>query len=222
MLPFTHQQFVNVFALYNGVIWPLQWLAQAVGLAMLAGLRWPSPARDRSTVLALAVMWLWTGIVYHGVFFSLVNPASTLFAAFFVAEGLLLFEAAWRGRLAFGQRGWRRGLGVSLLVYAVVLYPSLGLLLGERVLDLPAFGLTPCPVALATLGVLLLASGAAPRWLAAIPLAWALIGGSAAILLKVPQDWPLLVTPALLAILAVHERMQRRNASSPADRAAPA
>jgi hypothetical protein len=32
-------------------------------------------------------------------------------------------------------------------------------LLGERALELPAFGLTPCPVVLATLGMLLLAEG---------------------------------------------------------------
>ena len=210
MLPFTHQQFLFVFALYNGVIWPLQWLAQAVGFAMLVLLHRPSPARDRASVLALAAMWLWTGLVYHGAFFSLVNPAAPLFGAFFVVEGLLLAEAAWRRRLAFGQAtGLRYVVGWSLLVYAVVVYPALGLLLGERVLDLPAFGVTPCPVTLATLGVLSLATGPARRWLTIIPVAWALVGGSAAVLLKTPQDWPLLLTPVLLAIVAIHERMPR-------------
>jgi hypothetical protein len=211
MLPFTHQQFVFVFALYNGVIWPLQWVAQAAGLAMLAMLWWPSRGRDRVNVLVLAAMWIWTGLVYHVAFFSLVNPAATVFGAAFALEGLLLAVQAVRGRLVFGAaKGLRRGLGWSLVLYSVVLYPSLGLLLGERVLDLPAFGLTPCPVTLTTLGMLLLAAGSARPWLYAIPVAWALIGGSAAFLLRMPQDWPLLLAPALLIVLVISERRQTR------------
>jgi hypothetical protein len=39
---------------------------------------------------------------------------------------------------------------------------------------------------------------------------WALVGGSAAVLLRVPQDWPLLLAPFVLAILVVRERLQGR------------
>jgi len=209
MLPFTHAQFVFVFALYNGVIWPLQWLAQAVGIGLLALLWKPSRTRDRTSILLLAVMWLWTGLAYHVVFFSLINPAATLFGMFFVFEGLLLAEAGLRGRLIFGKAsGLGRALGWALLVYAVLGYPALGLMLGERALELPAFGLTPCPVVLATLGVLLLATGPVRPWLFVIPVGWALIGGSAAVLLRVPQDWPLLLSPFLLAIVVIRERLQ--------------
>jgi len=217
MLPFTHQQFTFVFALYNGVVWPLQWVAQAAGIAMLAMALWPSPGRDRANVLLLAAMWLWTGLVYHVGFFSLINPAATTFGVVFVLQGLLLLEAAWRGRLALGRAaGLRRALGGSLLVYAVVLYPALGLWLGERVLDLPAFGLTPCPVTLATLGVLLLAGGSARAWLYVVPVAWALIGGSAAVLLDTPQDWPLLLAPLLLVVVAILDRRERQAAATAA------
>jgi hypothetical protein len=45
-------------------------------------------------------------------------------------------------------------------------------------------------------------------WLFVMPVACALIGGSAAVLLRVPQDWPLLVSPVLLAIVAFRERLQ--------------
>jgi hypothetical protein len=209
MLPFTHAQFVFVFALYNGVIWPLQWVAQAVGVMMIVLLWRPSRDRDRVGIVLLAAMWLWTGLAYHVVFFSLINPAATLFGMFFVFEALLLAEAGLRGRLVFGEaRGPSRALGWALLVYAVVGYPALGLLLGERALELPAFGLTPCPVVLATLGMLLLAKGPTRPWLFVIPVAWALIGGSAAVLLRVPQDWPLLLSPLLLAIVMILERLQ--------------
>lgn len=113
----------------------------------------------------------------------------------------------------------RRAVGWSLLVYSVVLYPAFGLLLGERALDLPAFGLTPCPVALTTLGLLVLAARPGRPWLHVIPVASALIGGSAAVLLRMPQDWPLLLAPVLLAILAFCERLQRRTPTGPAESA---
>jgi hypothetical protein len=213
MLPFTHQQFVLVFAVYNGVVWPLQWLAQALGIAMLALLFRPTPRRHLAVVLVLASMWIWTGVVYHLVFFSVINPIAPLFGVAFVVEGLLLAVATWRGRLGVGEaRGARAALGWALLVYAVAAYPALGLLLGESALDLPAFGLTPCPVTLATLGVLVLAGGPARPWLLAIPLAWSVVGGSAAVLLRMPQDWPLLAAPLLLASLALHERLRRQRA----------
>jgi hypothetical protein len=214
MLPFTHQQFVFVFAVYNGVVWPLQWVAQGLGLAMLVLLGRPSAARHRAAVLLLAAMWLWTGVVYHAVFFSVINPAAPFFGAAFVLQGLLLATAAWRGGLVAARAtGGRAVLGWALLVYAVAVYPALGLLLGERALELPAFGLTPCPVALTTLGLLMLSTGPARRWLLVIPLAWAVIGGSAAVLLRTPQDWPLLAAPLLLAIVAIGERLQQRTAA---------
>jgi len=215
MLPFTHQEFVFVFAVYNGVIWPLQWVAQALGIALLALLGVLSSGRHRVAVLLVAAMWIWTGIAYHLVFFSVINPIAPVFGAAFVLQGLLLARAAWRGRLVPGPtRGARAWLGWALLVYAVALYPALGLLLGERALELPAFGLTPCPVALATLGLLVLSSGPARRGLLVVPIAWAVVGGSAAFLLRVPQDWPLLAAPLVLAIVAAGERLRRRTATT--------
>ena len=210
MLPFTHQQFLFVFAVYNGVIWPAQWVAQVLGIAMLALLASPSHRRHRAAVLILSAMWLWTGIAYHVLFFSAINPVAPVFGAAFVLEGVLLATFAWRGRLAAGRTsGARRAVGWSLLVYAVAIYPLVGLALGGDVLDLPAFGVTPCPVTLTTLGLLMLSTGPARRWLLVIPLAWAVVGGSAAVLLDMPQDWPLLAAPLLVLALSAGERLRR-------------
>jgi hypothetical protein len=35
MLPFTHAQFVAVFAAYNTAVWPAQLVAGALGMALL-------------------------------------------------------------------------------------------------------------------------------------------------------------------------------------------
>jgi len=208
MLPFTHQQFIFVFSVYNGAIWPLQPIVHAAGLLMLALLLRPSTGSDRYSLVLLAAMWIWTGFVYQIGFFSTINPIALAFGAAFVLEGVLLLDAAVRGRIAFGtSRGLRRATGWALLIYSLLLYPLLGIALGADYFELPAFGLTPCPVTMTTVGVLLLASSPVPRRLYVIPVTWAIVGGSAAGLLRMPQDWVLLLTPVLLAIVAGYEHL---------------
>jgi hypothetical protein len=210
MLPFTHQQFVLVFSIYNGALWPLQLAVHAIGFGMLALLLRPSRRHDRANLLVVAAMWIWTGIVYHIGFFSLINPAAVAFGALFVVQGVLLLRVAMNGTVAFGTaRGLRRALGWTFLVYSLLLYPLLGLLSGAHYLDLPAFGVTPCPVTLTTVGLLLLASPA-PRHLFIVPVAWAFVGGSAALLLRMPQDWPLLFAPIALAAVVIADHLGKR------------
>ena len=77
---------------------------------------------------------------------------------------------------------------------------------GQPVGELPPFGLTPCPLTLSTLGCLLLAQASSPIALWLIPVLWSLIGGSAAALLGIPQDWPLLVGGVAAAVLMIVRR----------------
>ncbi len=208
MLPFTQQQFIFVFSVYNGAIWPLQPIVHGAGLLMLTLLVRPSRTSEKLSLVLLAAMWIWTGLVYQIGFFSRINPVALLFGAAFVFQGVLLLEAALRGRLTFGPaRGLRRSMGWALMMYSLLLYPLLGFALGAHYFELPAFGLTPCPVTLTTVGVLLLASRPVPRRLYFIPLMWAVVGGSAAVLLRMPQDGVLLLTPVLLVVLAVYEHV---------------
>jgi hypothetical protein len=58
-------------------------------------------------------------------------------------------------------------------------------------------------VTIFTFGMLLLTTSAVPRWLLVIPVIWSLIGGSAAILLHVPQDWLLLLSGLIAVPLIV-------------------
>ena len=189
-LPFKPNQFLEVFAAYNRAVWP----AQLVGLA---------------------VMWLWTGVAYHAPFFARINPAAIAFATLFVVQGLRFAHAALlRSDLRFGAaRGARAGVGWALVVYSVLVYPLIGIA-SHGYPAMPMFGITPCPVTLFSLGLLLLAQPPVPRRLLVIPSLWALIGGRAALLLAVPQDWPLLLggvlvvpwlwrrTPAAIALSA--------------------
>lgn len=65
---------------------------------------------------------------------------------------------------------------------------------------MPLFGIAPCPTTIFTIGILLLGPWHVARWLLLIPVLWTIIGGSAALLLNVPQDYGLLA--AFLAVLA--------------------
>jgi hypothetical protein len=69
------------------------------------------------------------------------------------------------------------------------------------------FGVTPCPVTIFTLGMMLLTRLPPNFSPIIVPVLWSLIGGSAAILLRVQQDWLLLVSGLLtVGLLLVRDR----------------
>jgi hypothetical protein len=205
MLPFTHAEFVDVFARYNLAIWPGQLVAYALGLGMV-GLLLARPSRGtgRAVAIGLALMWGWTGVAYHWLYFTEINAAAWAFGALFVLQAGLFAEVALSGALRFdgGVTAGRRSAGWFLVVYALVLYPLLGMATGSTWPHMPVFGVTPCPVTLFTFGLLLLNTAPVPRRLLVIPVLWSLVGGSAAWLLQVPQDWLLLLSGASVFLLA--------------------
>lgn len=204
MLPFTHRQFLEVFASYNLAVWPVQIAAYVLAAAMLASLaRFDPVARGRIIGTGLGLMWLWTGVAYHWLHFTAINRAAWAFGALFAVQGLLFLFAAAKGTLAFdaGRSGISRGVGWGLVFYAAVLYPALGATWGPGYPAMPMFGITPCPVTIFTFGLLVLARRPVPPWLLVAPVLWSFVGGSAAFLLQVPQDWPLLVSAASVLLM---------------------
>jgi hypothetical protein len=203
MLPFAPNEFIALFGAYNDAVWPVQIIGHLLGIVMAGLVLRPSRLGSRIIGVGLALMWTWTGIAYHWLFFSPLNEAALLFGALFVLQGAGLFHAAaLRGHLEFGtSRRPTAWLGWALVMYAAVLYPLLGMWTGHRYPEIPMFGITPCPVAIFTFGLLLLTTAPVSRWLLVIPLFWSLVGGSAAILLGITQDWLLLISA--IAVLAI-------------------
>jgi hypothetical protein len=215
MLPFSREQFIAIFVQYNAAVWPAQAVAYVLALVMLAMIVRPSRSGDRVIAAGLALMWIWTGVAYHGLHFSTINKAALAFGALFVLQGFGLLYAGLAGRLGFGARsGLAAWLGWALVIYATLLYPLAGLWAGHRLPGLPMFGITPCPVTIFSFGLLLLATPPVPRWLLVVPLVCSLIGGSAAILLGVPQDWLLLFSG--LAVVAVLHGQRSAHIQAPA------
>lgn len=193
-LPFTKEQFFGVFAVYNTAVWPAQLLLNllAIGLMTLI-LRAPEQA-GRFVSFGLAAFWAWLGIAYHLIFFWTVNPAAPLFAALSLSTAAVFARVGGiRGQLRFEPGISARVVtGLLTIMFALVIYPLIGEVLGHHYPASPTFGL-PCPVTLFTFGILLMAAHSLPRILVIGPLLWSLIGATAAFMLGVTQDLALIV-----------------------------
>jgi len=186
-LPFTPDQFFDVFSAYNRALWPfaLALWSYAVAVVVLFA---RGQASGRSIAGLLAIEWAWAAVAYHAAFFSPINPAAWLFCALFLVESALIVWFGLLGRrLRFSTGGSpRHALAWILIVYALV-YPLLARAGGHAFPALPTFGV-PCPTTILTIGFLFAADRQTSRVIAAIPLAWALIAGSAALTLGVTPD----------------------------------
>lgn len=215
MIPFSTEALLRLFAQYNAAIWPAQIVAYGLGLAaVLLALR-PSAGSDRLIGAILAAAWIWTGAVFHMMYFAGINFAAPVFGALFVLQGLLLaWTATLRGRVRFRFRrdvfGWA---GLGFVAVAMALYPLLVRLAGHGWPEAPLLGVAPAPTTLFTLGLLLLAEDRVPLHLAAVPLLWSLIGGALAFELDVPQDLTLLLAVLVFGCLSLVKNRSR----APAD-----
>jgi hypothetical protein len=192
--PFTADAYYSLFEAYNGVIWPAQLIAYALGLVVVLLALRPMAAGARIALATLGLFWLWMGVCYHLLFFLQINFAAVGFGPLFVIEGLLMAAGALRGGRAFGFRrdlfGWT---GVAFCLVALVAYPLLGWIAGHGWPRAAVFGVAPAPTTIFTFGVLLMLD-TAPVYLAVIPLLWALAAGASAVVrLGTPEDLALLV-----------------------------
>jgi Family of unknown function (DUF6064) len=208
-LPFTIEQFFAVFAAYNAAIWPAQIAAYGLGLAVVGMLLWDSMIGKRLVLFILAGIWAWNGIVYHFGFFTPINPVGRGFSALFLLQATLLVASATSvNDLRFKVRcDLRSTIGLSLILYALLIYEVIGYASGHGLMKGPLFGVAPCPTTIFTIGVLLLANGRWVIWLAIIPIIWSLIGSSAAGLLGVPEDFGLAVSAGALLIVLVKAKL---------------
>jgi hypothetical protein len=205
-LPFTRDEFFDVFAAYNERLWPFAlalWLLTAYTLVRLIRARSSGPWWIPEL---LAIHWAWAGLAYHAAFFSSINPAAWVFSGLFVLEaGLLLWYGVVQGHLEL-SRGllFRRLFSLGLIVYAL-LYPAIVRAEGHAFPRLPTFGV-PCPTTILTIGFLLAAGRSLPRVVAVIPLLWAFIAGSSAFLLGVRADLMLLAAGTALAVTMIRPK----------------
>ncbi len=198
--PFTIEAFLDVFAAYNAAIWPLQIVAYGLGAVAVAALFTPSRRVTQLALVSMAILLAFTGIGYHLLSFARINPIAPVFAGAFVLQAVLFVTSALRPgdlRLRLG-RDLRSGTGLLAILYAVAIYPLVGIWAGHGMMAGPMFGVAPCPLTIFTIGMLLMAQGTWVIWQSVIPFLWSLIGLAAAIQLGIPED---LMMPAVGMIL---------------------
>lgn len=204
-MPFSRDDFLLVLVNYNEAIWPLPIVAYLAAALVVGMLFFKSRATSILITFVLGLMWTLSGVVFHGIFFSTINPVASAFAFIFAVEAGLLFAAPWMlSGLRFQvQRDASSMCGGALILFAAILYPLWGRMAGDSYPAIPAFGVAPCPATIFTIGGLLMASWREARVLLVIPALWAVLGWSAVFTLSVPQDGGLLIAFVVLVIFAV-------------------
>jgi len=206
-LPFTADQFLDVFRRYNDAVWPFQCLLNAAAVILVAAALKGGRKATIVAVSILAALWFWAGVVYHWLFFRAINPAASVFGALFVIEGMLIAWLGFHGRaLAYERRtDGRTVAGVALVVYALIVYPLLGFALGHRYPSAPTLGV-PCPTTILTFGLMILATAPRSRVLLLIPAVWSLLGLTAALQLGMWEDVGLVVSAIIAPLFALLQR----------------
>lgn len=193
-IPFTTEQFLQVFEKYNQAIYPFQFalILVAIATVFLAASR--KSFANKLISCSLGFLWLWTGIVYHLIFFTAISPPAYVFGTLFIIQGLLfLYEGVVKNRLSFRSSQKLYGIfGAIFIAYSLVIYPLIGYALGRIFPTAQTFGV-PCPTTIFTFGLLLWTDKRFPLGLLIIPVLWSLVGTSAAFSFGIKEDFGLLV-----------------------------
>ncbi len=200
-LPFTIDQFLNVFKNYNESVWPMQifLFLMAIGVIFLIYKKYSFS--NKCVLFSLSFLWLWIGIVYHWIFFSQINKPAFGFGGLFVIQGVLFLFLGLKNRVEFSfRKKFDSIMGVIFVLFALIIYPLMNYFFSHVWPYNPTFGL-PCPTVIFTLGVLLLSIKGLPKYIVAIPLLWSLIGVSAAINLGIWEDVALVAAGIVGSIL---------------------
>ena len=204
--PFTTEQFFDVFIHYNTSVWPLQVLLNLLALFVIFIAIRKFSFSDSVISWILALLWLWMGIVYHLIFFSSINPAAYVFGALFIIQGLLfVYAGAIKKSVSFDYKTDALHItGIVFILYALFIYPMLGIAFRHVYPASPTFGL-PCPTTIFTFGILLW-SVRMPKWLVIIPFIWSIIGFTAVLNFGVAEDTGLLITGVISSILLLFRK----------------
>jgi len=211
-LLFSARTYYRLFELYNRDIWPGQLVALALGVVILACLFIRAAWRAKLVAAILAAGWLWVAWAFHAERYTTINWAAHYFAIGFAVEALLLLRAGVvRAEPAdMPARSPITVAGIGLFLFALIVQPLIGLMLGRPWSQAEIFGMAPDPTVAATLGILL-TTGRRPRWLLMIiPIVWCLISGATLWTMGSQDAWVMPVIALLSVLLAVREALSAR------------
>ena len=208
---FTPETYFRLFELHHRDWWPMQLASLVMAVVILLCL-WRKPARGgRVIAILLAASWAWVGWAFLHLHFAPIHWVANGYAVAFLLQALLLFGfGVSRNGVEFeAGNTLRAGVGVFILLGALLALPLTAHLTGREWMQAELFAMTPDATALATLGLLLLAKGRTAVWLAVIPVAWCFVTGATLWVLEAPEAL-LLPAGAVLTITSMLLPIQRR------------
>ncbi len=213
-LPFTTEQFMNVFVQYNTGIWPAQigFYLLAIVAVTLTFVRWSGS--NKAISLILGFFWIWMGAIFHLIYSSGINPTALLFGPLCVLQGaLFLYTGAYKDRLTYKLKPDLPGvLGAFFIAYALVIYPLIGYVAGHVYPAAPVLS-APCPTTIFTFGLLLGLGRSAPKYMLVIPLLWSIFG-TMAVTMGIYEDVLLLVSGVVTTVLLLWKERVTESRSS--------
>lgn len=211
LLMFSPQAYYRLFELYNTSLWPVQSLTLAAGgaiaILMVKGPCW----RGRLIVSVLALVWSFVAWGYFIERYATINLAAPYYALGFLVQAALLAVAGLiGGRITFdGAKTPTGKAGIGVFLFALVLQPLTGPLLGKAWSGVELFGLAPDPTVVGTLGVLLAADRI--RWeLFIVPVLWCAITGATLWIMKSPEALLMPLIGLLALLLGAHKSLTPR------------
>lgn len=211
-LPFTIEQFLEVFKNYNLSIQPIQIITYVIGIIALTITIKKTSQSDRIISVILSFYWLWMGILYHIIYFSQINKLAYAFGVLFIIQGILfIIIGIFKDRISFHFKPNIYSLvGSIFILYAMLIYPIIGYIIGHGYPNSPVFGVAPCPTTIFTFGLLLWTDKRVAKYLLIIPLIWSFIGFFAALKLGILEDIGLLVA-SLIGTIMLFYRDRKKN-----------
>ncbi|MGE5382190.1 MAG: DUF6064 family protein [Omnitrophica WOR_2 bacterium] len=200
--PFSNEQFLAVFEQYNVSVFPAQIIILLLGFLALK-LVFRSGVRKSIYVSSfLAILWLWSGIVYHIGFFSDLNKPAIVFGLLFIIQGVLIIYEGWfKKALAFSfTQIISNDIGLFFVLFGLIIYPFISWFTEKSLVHIISAGL-PCPSVIITLGFFMLNSARIKWYLFIIPVLWSIIGISAALNFGIYQDFMMIIGALALVLI---------------------
>lgn len=206
-LPFTTEQFFNVIEKYNLTMFPFQLIILLLGIICLFLLHSKLSAKDKLIGIFIGILWIWIGVAYHLVYFTVINKAAFLFGGIFILEGIfILINTFGKNRLIFTFTLQAKDyLGYFFILYGLIIYPIISYFVEGSFERTIVMGL-PCPSTIFTFGFFILTSNKFPKYLLIIPSLWAVLGLSAAINIGVFQDVMILIAAITADIILIRRK----------------
>lgn len=208
-IPFSKEEFLDVFEKYNQSIWPVQVLFYFLALTALIAIWKNHKNSSRLALFIVSFFWIWMGLVYHLIYFSSINQAASIFGVAFIVQGLLfLYFGVIRKSIQLKASLRLSGVvAVIFFTYSLIIYPLLGVFTGHVYPRAPTFGV-PCPTTIFTFGLLLYSINRIPWVLVLVPLLWTIIGFSAAVNLSMKEDIGLVISGGIFLIILFMNKLK--------------